>query len=197
KLRAKGLSPTVDFGFQWSAWADPDTFTTPQKKEVGASITLNMPFFDGNNTKYNVMNSDRLIQQSESNLKDLEEQTRRDIAVALNNWKNASAIEVDRKRQVERAEEELRITELMYTEGMGAQIDLINAQVSYRSVRTEYLSAVQGMYTALVALRKAMAEYAPSEDGSWREAVKRYGKGNNIIGEVGLKSLRDVRLNVK
>ena len=51
------------------------------------------------------------------------------------------------------------------------------------------------MYSALVALRKAMAEYAPSEDGSWREAVKRYGKGNNIIGEVGLKSLRDVRLN--
>ena len=125
KLRAKGLSPTVDFGFQWSTWADPDSFTTPQKKEVGASITLNLPIFDGNNTKYNVMNSDRLIQQSEANLKKLQEQTRLDIAVALNNWKNASAVEVDKKRQVERAEEELHITELMYTEGMGAQIDLI------------------------------------------------------------------------
>lgn len=197
KLREKGLSPTLDFGFQWSAWADPDTYKTPQKKEFGASLTLNVPIFDGNNTKYNIKNSERLIEQSESNLKDLEEQTRRDIAVALNNWKNAAAIEADRKRQCERAEEELRITELMYTEGMGAQIDLINAQVSYHSVNTDYLSAVQGMYTALVALRKAMGEYAPDEDGSWREAVKRYGKGNKIIGEVGLKSLRDTRLNIK
>ncbi len=197
KLRAKGLSPTLDFGFQWSAWADPDTYTNPQKRAVGASITLNFPIFDGNETKYKVLNSDRLIQQTEENLKSLEEQTRRDIAVALNNWKNASAAEIDKKRQVERAEEELRITELMYSEGMGAQIDLINAQVSYRLYRTEYLSAVLDMYTALVSLRQALGFYSPDEDGSWREAVKRYGKGNKILGEVGLKSLHDSRRNLK
>ena len=66
------------------------------------------------------------------------------------------------------------------------QIDLINAQVSYRSVSTEYLSAVRDMYVALVALRQAMGDYAPEEDGTWREAVTRYGKGNNVLGEVGL-----------
>ncbi len=46
------------------------------------------------------------------------------------------------------------------------------------------------MYVALVALRKAIGDYSPNEDGSWREAVVRYGKGNDILGEPGLKILR-------
>ena len=190
KLTAKGLSPTLDFAFQFTPWSDPDNFTTPNKHQAGASLTLNLPFTDGNTTKYKVMNTDRLIQAAEANLKALEESTRRDITVAINNWRNASAAEQDKKIQVERSEEELRITELMYSEGMGAQIDLINAQTAYQAVKTEYLDAVKNMYVALVALRKAIGDYSPDEDGTWKEAVQRYGKGNEVLGEPGLKTLR-------
>lgn len=190
KLTAKGLSPTLDFGFQWTPWADPKASTTPNNGEAGASLTLTVPLTDGHETKYRVLNADRLIQAAEANLESLQEQTRRDIAVAMNNWKNAAASEKDKKRQVERSEEELKITELMYSEGMGAQIDLINAQTAYQAVKTEYLDSIKNMYVALVALRKAIGDYSPNEDGSWREAVIRYGKGNNIIGEPGLKILR-------
>ena len=108
----------------------------------------------------------------------------------MNNWRNASAAEKDKQRQVERSEEELKITELMYSEGMGAQIDLINAQTAYQAVRTEYLDAVKNMYVALVALRKSIGDYSPNEDGTWKEAVQLYGKGNDILGEPGLKILR-------
>jgi len=189
-LTAKGLSPTLDFAFQFTPWSDPDAFTTPNKRQAGASLTLTLPITDGNTTKYKVMNTDRLIQASEANLKALEETTRRDITVAINNWRNASAAEQDKKIQVERSEEELKITELMYNEGMGAQIDLINAQTAYQAVKTEYLDAVKNMYVALVALRKAIGDYSPNEDGTWKEALQRYGKGNEILGEPGLKTLR-------
>ena len=190
KLTAKGLSPTLDFGFQFTAWSDPELATTPNNRQAGASLTLSIPITDGKTTKYKTLNTDRLIQAAESSLEALKESTRRDITVAMNNWRNAAASEQDKQRQVERSEEELRITELMYAEGMGAQIDLINAQTAYQAVRTEYLDAIRGMYAALVALRQALGEYAPDEDGTWREAVKRYGKGNNVIGELGMKPLR-------
>ena len=190
KLTAKGLSPTLDFGFQFTGWADPEAAATPNNRQAGASLTLTIPITDGKATKYRTLNTDRLIQAAESSLNALRESTRRDITVAMNNWRNAAASEQDKQRQVERAEEELRITELMYAEGMGAQIDLINAQTAYQAVRTEYLDAIRGMYVALVALRQALGYYAPDEDGDWREAVKRYGKGNNILGELGLKTLR-------
>lgn len=190
QLTSKGMKPTLNFGFQWTAWSDPESSTTPNSNQAGASLTLTIPIYDGKATKYRVMNTDRLIQAAESNLEALREQTRRDITVAMNNWRNAAASEQDKKRQVERSEEELRITELMYSEGMGAQIDLINAQTAYQAVRTEYLDAVKNMYVALVALRKAIGDYSPDENGTWREAVKRYGKGNDILGETGLKTLR-------
>ena len=190
KLMAKGLAPTLDFGFQFTPWADPDNVATPNKLEAGASLTLSVPITDGNSTKYKVMNSDRLVQAAEANLESLKELTRRDITVAMNNWKNAAASEQDKKRQVERSEEELRITELMYSEGMGAQIDLINAQTAYQAVKTEYLDAVKNMYVALVALRVAIGDYSPNEDGTWKEAVQRYQKGNDILGELGLTKLR-------
>ena len=190
KLTAKGMSPTLDFAFQFTPWSDPESFATPNNRQAGASISLNFPITDGKATKYRVMNTDRLIQASESNLEAVREQTRRDITVAMNNWRNASAAEHDKQRQVDRSEEELRITELMYSEGMGAQIDLINAQTAYQAVRTEYLNAVRNMYVALVAMKKAVGDYAPDENGDWNEALSRYGKGNEILGELGLKSLR-------
>ncbi|MBQ9596574.1 MAG: TolC family protein [Synergistaceae bacterium] len=190
KLTAKGLSPTLDFAFQWTAWSDPEAFATPNDKQAGASLTLTFPISDGNGTKYKTLNADRLIQAAEANLDALQEQTRRDITVAINDWRNASANEQDKQRQVERSEEELKITELMYSEGMGAQIDLINAQTAYQAVRTEYLDAVKDMYIALVALRKAIGDYSPNEDGSWKEARQLYGKGNDVIGEPGFKVLR-------
>ena len=190
KLTAKGMSPTLDFGFQFTAWADPEFATTPNNRQAGASLTLSVPITDGKGTKYRTMNTDRLIQAAEANLEALRETTRRDIAVAMNNWRNAAAREQDKQRQVERSEEELRITELMYAEGMGAQIDLINAQTAYQAVRTEYLDAIRGMYVALVALKQAIGDYAPDENGTWKEARERYGKGNDVIGETGLMLLR-------
>ena len=114
-LTAKGMKPTLNFGFQWTLWADPESSTTPNSNQAGASLTLTLPIYDGKSTKYKVMNTDRLIQAAESNLEALREQTRRDITVAMNNWRNAAASEQDKKRQVERSEEELRITELMYS----------------------------------------------------------------------------------
>ena len=190
KLAAKGMSPTLDFGFQFTPWADPEAAATPNSNQAGASISLNIPIYDGKQTKYRTMNADRLIQAAEASLAALRETTRRDITIAMNDWKNASATEQDKQRQVERAEEELRITELMYAEGMGAQIDLINAQIAYQAVRTEYLDAIRGMYVALTALRKAIGDYSPDENGTWREAVSRYGKGTEVLGEPGLTTLR-------
>lgn len=191
KLAAKGLSPTLDFAFQLTPWSDPSSYATPNSHQLGGSLVFTVPISDGNETKYQVFNADRLIEAAEATLEGLREQTRRDITVAMNNWRNASASEQDGRRQVERSEEELRITELMYGEGMGAQIDLINAQTAYQLVRTEYLNSVKDMYVALVAMRKAIGDYSPNENGTWNEAVMRYGKGKTILGETGLKNLRN------
>jgi outer membrane protein TolC len=154
-------------------------------------LSLNIPLVDGNATKYGALNMDRLAQAAEASLSSVEIATEVDLKVARNNWEKAAALEQDKKRQVERSDEELRITELMYNEGMGAQIDLINAQTENQRVRTDYLNAIQGMYIAIVDLRKAVGDYSPDENGTWKEAVIKYGKGAAIVNELEKQELRD------
>lgn len=188
KLTAKGMSPTLDLGINWTAVADPWNSSSPQEGEVAASLRLNIPILDGNKTKYGVLNTDRQVMAAEASLESARNVTEMDYTVAQNNWAKAEALERDRKRQVERSDEELRITELMYNEGMGAQIDLINAQTDNQLVRTNYLDAVRGMYAALVELRKVVGDYAPDESGSWKEAVVRYGRGKTALDTPPKKS---------
>jgi outer membrane protein TolC len=47
----------------------------------------------------------------------------------------------------------------MYREGMGAQIDLINAHIENQRVRTEYLDAVKNMRDSMIQLKKATGYY--------------------------------------
>jgi len=180
RLTARGMAPTLTGAIRWTPWSEPWNSSTPQRGEVGASLTLNIPVFDGNTTRFSTLNTDRMVQAAEANLESVKNTTRTELMVAQNNWELAKALENAKKRQVERSDEELRITELMYNEGMGAQIDLINAQTDNQRVRTDYLNAIQGMYAALVEIRRAMGDYAPNEDGTWRDAVRRYGRGNIV-----------------
>jgi outer membrane protein TolC len=191
KLATKGMVPTLTGAIRWTPWADPWNSSTPQDKEIGMSLTLNIPLIDGNSTRYKTLNTDRLVQAAEAALKSAENSANQDLTVALNNWEKASALEKDKMRQVERSDEELRITELMYNEGMGAQIDLINAQTENQRVRTDYLNAVNGMYAAIVEFRKAIGDYAPDEDGTWKEAVARYGKGTDVVNEMQALKLKE------
>jgi hypothetical protein len=51
------------------------------------------------------------------------------------------------------------------------------------------------MYIAIVDLRKAVGDYSPDENGSWKEAVVKYGKGAVIVNELEKQELRDQKNN--
>jgi outer membrane protein TolC len=180
KLTAKGLSPTLNAEIIWRPLSDPWDSGSPQEGEAAISLKLNFPIADGSETKYKTLNADRLILTAEATLKSAENATRTELDIALNNWEDAAALEKDKKRQVERSDEELEITKMIYNEGLGAQIDLINAQTENQRVRTEYLNAVKEMYIALVEIGKTVGDYAPDEEGNWKEAVVQYGRGEEI-----------------
>ena len=178
RLAAKGLSPTLDLGASYMPSAEPGYSSSPQRGEMSMSLRLSIPIADGNETRYRVLAAERTIMSDEQRLKSLENGAVKEFAVALNNWNDALVFEKDKKRQVERSDEELAIAQLLYNEGMGAQIDLLNAQTDNQQVRTEHLYAIREMYAALVAMRKAAGDYAPNEDGSWKVAAAVYGRGN-------------------
>jgi outer membrane protein TolC len=159
QLAARGMSPTMDASVNWVAFSDPSSSSTPQMGEFVVPIHLNA-YLSDNGTKYKTMSAEMARRAAEASLKHTLDTANTEFVTAKNNWNRASATERSRKNEVGTSNEELRITELMYREGMGAQIDFINAQVENQKVRTDHLRAVKEMYDAVIQIRRATGSYA-------------------------------------
>ena len=97
KLTAKGLYPTLAIGISWVPFADPWSSSNPQKGEMAASLRINIPITDGNETKYKTINADKLILAAEAALKSAEDTASTEFDIALSEWENALTLEKDKK----------------------------------------------------------------------------------------------------
>lgn len=157
-LAGKGMAPVMDGSVGYTFLTDNDN-SSPMEKEFLLSLNLSFPVYDGGRTREDVADKARTAEAAERTLESRKIQVREDVVKALNQWEKAVAVESSKRKQVARSNEELNITQLMYKEGMGAQIDLLNAQVDNQRVKTEHLAAIKEMYLALVSLKQAMSDY--------------------------------------
>ncbi len=160
-LAAKGMSPVVEGSVGYTLLTDAPV-AQQRQNEILLSLNLSIPVYDGGQTRENVAEKAKTIQALEESLKARRNTVAEEVVKAMTQWERAVAIEGSKRKQLARSNEELRITQLMYKEGMGAQIDLLNAQVDNQRVRTEHLTAIKEMYLALVSLKQAMSEYEPA-----------------------------------
>lgn len=159
ELASRGLSPTLDAFLGWTAWSDTDRISPPEN-ELLLSLTLNLPITDGNATRNSVKEKEENINASEKELEGRKDRAKEEITLARNRWDRALALRKSREKQAQLAEEELRITTLLYKEGLGSQLDLLNAQTEQVRANTEKLDAVKELYLALVDMKKACGTYA-------------------------------------
>ena len=157
-LAGKGMAPVLDGSVGYTFLTDNDN-ASPIEKEFLLSLNLSIPVYDGGKTKEDVADKAKTAEAAERNLESKKIQVREDVVKALNQWEKAVAVESSKRKQVARSNEELNITQLMYKEGMGAQIDLLNAQVDNQRAKTEHLTAIKEMYLALVSLKQSMSDY--------------------------------------
>ena len=155
------MSPTVDGSVGYTILTDSPA-SQPAQGELLFSLSVSMPLYDGGRTKQDTEDKAKGVEAAERSLESRRLSVREDVLKARTQWEKAVALEAAKRKQVARSDEELKITQLMYLEGMGAQIDLLNAQVDNQRVRTEHLDAIKEMYLALVSLRQAMSEYEPA-----------------------------------
>ena len=160
-LAAKGMSPSVEGAVGYTILTDSPS-QQPDQNEFLFSLNVSIPVYDGGKTKEDTEEKARSIEAAERSLEAKRLAVKEDVLKARTQWEKAVALEASKRKQVARSDEELKITQLMYMEGMGAQIDLLNAQVDNQRVRTEHLDAIKEMYLALVSLRQAMSEYEPA-----------------------------------
>lgn len=180
KLTAKGLSPSLNASANWVPFEDPWNFGSIQKGEASIGLTLTIPIFDGNATKYGTLGAGKAQLSAEASLAAALSNTSMQLKTATNNLEKAISVENYTKRQMASTAEELRITRFRYLEGVGDQLDLLNAFTADQLSRTNHLSAIKDIYIAQIELRRAMGDYAPDASlGTWQFAVQEFGNGKS------------------
>jgi outer membrane protein len=121
---------------------------------VGA--TLNIPIFGGGQNANRIKQANISIQKTKNNLFNLEQAIDMEVQVANISYQNAITSLDIQKKNMALAKNVLEVTNKKYEQGVGSNIEIINAQTSFKEAETNYFNALYDMYVAKVDYLKAV-----------------------------------------
>ncbi len=152
------VSASLGYGYNNGRDRFADLFSTQWFNNSLLSLNISIPIFDGFTKRYQmeqkkialdkVKNGQTLLKQS------IDFEARQaDITI-----KNAFASLETQKRNQDLAQEIVRVSKIKYKEGVGSNIEVINAESSYKEAQTNYFAALYDLLIAKVDLTKARGE---------------------------------------
>jgi len=154
--RASNL-PTVALSGLYNFWADNLNF---QKDNWQSYYTINLafsiPIFNGFVTSARVAQSKAMIKEIEFADKGLQEMIKFEVRQAILKLKEAHESLLSQEKNVEQAQESLRIAELNFSEGMATTLDVSSAQAALSQAKTNYSQALYDYVISRAQLEKAM-----------------------------------------
>lgn len=136
-----------------------------------AGLKFTLPIFEGFSTKAKVDAAKARFFQSYLDKDNLVDQIAVDIRQACLNLAEAEAIILSQKDNIEEAREALRISEVSYDNGVGTNLDVLDAQTSLAQIQK---NLADGIYDYLMA--KAFLDRSRGE--SYIKEAKNEKKGN-------------------
>jgi len=120
---------------------------------IGA--TLNVPIFDGLQRHYKIQQAQATVLKSRNSMKGFEQVIALEISTAQVNYQNALASFKNQEQNMELARNIYDVTKIKFEEGVGSNIEVINAETSMKETRNNYFKALQNLLNAKVDYDKA------------------------------------------
>lgn len=154
--RASNL-PSLAVAGTYNFWADQFNFQKHNWQSYYAiNLVLTMPLFNGFATSARIAQSKAVIKELELTQKGLEEAIRFEVRQAILNLKEAKESLLSQEKNVEQAQESLRIAELNFSEGLATTLDVSSAQAALIQAKTNYSQALYDYVISLAQLDRAM-----------------------------------------
>lgn len=154
-IAGSSLKPNVNLSAVWE-YSDPAKGSSNGEEDTwSAKINVNFPIFDSGITRGKVIQEEAILEQARESVVTLEESVKAEIAnayLALDTLANSVA---DAIKNLELATESLRLAEVGYREGVGIQLDVLNARAELTDARRLYSLSVRDYNLALANLRRA------------------------------------------
>lgn len=149
--------PTVALSGTYNFWADKLSFKKDTWQSFYAvNLVLSVPIFNGFSASARVAQSKALIRELELIRRGLEETVGFEVRQAILNLKEAKESLLSQEKNVEQAQESLRIAELNFSEGLATTLDVSSAQAALSQAKTNYTQALYDYVVSLAQLDKAI-----------------------------------------
>ena len=158
RIASLGMHPAVNASLASTLLSDSATVVPPES-DLLLSVSVEMPLYDGGQTRADKASKRSLEKASELDEKALRTAVAMELEQAASRFEKAWALEISRRKEAELASEELRITRLRYRTGVGSQLELLDAQVREQAARTAHLDALREMSVARAQLTYALGRY--------------------------------------
>lgn len=133
-----------------------DLITKEWFSSASIGFVVQVPIFDGFQRKYKVIQSQNNLQKVKQSFELLENSIDLQVKQGQITLKNAYETLQDQKTNMELAKEIVRVTKIKYKQGVGSNLEVINAEISYKEAQTNYFSTFYNALIAKVDLDKAL-----------------------------------------
>jgi len=145
----------ANYGYNAGANAFSDLMTKQWFDNAAVTVALQIPIFDGFSKKYKAVQSENNLQkvrQSYGLLKSSIDLQRSQANITL---KNALESMKEQKSNLDLANEISRVTRVKYQQGVGSNLEVLNAESSIKESQANYFTALYNALIAKVEVEKA------------------------------------------
>jgi outer membrane protein TolC len=154
--RAERL-PTVSISGQFNFWADRLAITGDIWQDYfNINLVLTVPIFNGFGPAARQAQAKTAVREIDLNLKGLKDGVRFEVSQAILKIEEARESLLSQEKNVEQAEESLRIANLNYSEGMITVLDVSAAQTALNQARVNYSQAVYNFFVAAADFERSL-----------------------------------------
>ncbi|KQS23911.1 TolC family protein [Dyadobacter sp. Leaf189] len=152
------LSASLGYGYNAGYDKFAHLFSRNWFNNMVLTVNLNVPIFDGFSKRYQINQKKIAIDKVKNSQTLLKQSIDLENNQAGINIKNAFATLETQKRNLTLAEEIVRVSKIKYKEGVGSNIEVINAESSLKEAQTNYFTALYDLMIAKVDLSRAKGE---------------------------------------
>ena len=151
----------ANFNFGWTAgtnsFGDLTTFDNQTWfKYSNLGVNLSIPIFDGFSKRSNIQRNKIQMLQIDQNINQLKNNVEREITESEIKVNNAIRNVNAQKENVELADEVYDVTRIKYQEGIGSNLEVVQANTDLKEAQTNYLNALYEAATVHIDLQKAL-----------------------------------------
>lgn len=149
------LSAIANYGYNTGRNKFSDLFASPWFNSSVVGINLSVPVFDGFQKKYQSQQKRFTLQKAQNSSLLLKNTIDLQIRQATITIGNSLQTLRTQKRNVELAQEVARVTKIKYQEGVGSNIEVLDAENSFRQAQNNYFVSLYNFLQTKVDADKA------------------------------------------